>query len=195
MCCLPELYWRRALLNWGNLKAHGGPGGSVSLQVDWWVPLYVFLAVLCARALLLNAAHEGDNGGEGGEGSDGGDGDTGGKGGKYKKGGEGGGAVYPPAANTTRRSSLRVGLLVVSVFYGFGGPLLGTQDLGACNMYSNLRAHGVSNHLLAPTDLLPAILPSTSANFELVRVESCTSAWINSIYPVSWGTNSSTFLA
>ena len=95
----------------------------------------------------------------------------------------GGMAASPAAAASGRR--LRVSLVALAAWYGFAGPLLGTQDLGACNMYSNLRMHGGSNHLLLPTDLLGSLFPGTSVAFAMrtVRVEHTSSAWINSIYP------------
>ena len=46
--------------------------------------------------------------------------------------------------------------------------MLGTQDLGASNMYSNLLMHGKGNHLLSPTDLLQHVYPSA---FATIRVE------------------------
>ena len=67
--------------------------------------------------------------------------------------------------------------------YAFAGPLLGLQDLGACNMYSNLRLHGGSNHLLVPTGLLGTLWPRVADAFAVVRIENSTSSWINSIYP------------
>ena len=83
------------------------------------------------------------------------------------------GATTPPKA-------LRPAMIILAAFYGFGGPLLGSQDLGSSNMYSNLRMHAGSNHLLLPTNVLRYAFPSSYA---IVRVESCTSPYINSIYP------------
>lgn len=49
--------------------------------------------------------------------------------------------------------------------------------------YSNLRMIGGSNHLLLPTGVLGKLYPPAAEAAEVVRIEQCTSAWINSIYP------------
>ena len=42
----------------------------------------------------------------------------------------------------------------IAVYYAFGSVILGTLDISSPNMFSNLRLHGGSNHLLFPTSLL-----------------------------------------
>lgn len=44
--------------------------------------------------------------------------------------------------------------LLLACAYAFGLPALGLQDVMATNMFSNLKVHGGSNHLLVPTGLL-----------------------------------------
>ena len=94
-------------------------------------------------------------------------------------------ARQPPAAAAAAPASIRTPLVVLAALYAFAGPILGVQDVGACNMYSNLRAHGGSNHLLVPTLLLARLVPEASraSAFAVVRVEACTSDSINAIYP------------
>ena len=78
---------------------------------------------------------------------------------------------------------LRACLVAVAFMYSFGLPSLGLMDQGSCNMYSNLLLHGKGNHLISLTDLLPKTIPAMADAFATVRVETTTSAWINSIYP------------
>jgi len=67
-------------------------------------------------------------------------------------------------------------LLSVAFAHAFAGPILGMQNLGGSIMYSNLRVAGGSNHVLLPTNLLRL----TGA---VVRVEACSSAAVNALYP------------
>ena len=81
------------------------------------------------------------------------------------------------AARSTRfTSTLGPLMLVVALAHAFVGPILGLQDLGASNMYSNLRVVGGSNHLLLPMNLL-------RLSGATVRIEASTSAQLNSIHP------------
>jgi len=76
--------------------------------------------------------------------------------------------------------------VLVAATYAFGLPLLGLQDLGSCNMYSNLRLHGGSNHLLLPTGLLQSSLHSARVHAlggGVVRVEATNSTVIDALYP------------
>lgn len=87
----------------------------------------------------------------------------------------------PALAKATVRSKFfvkTVGSLMVSIafFHSFIGPPTGLQDLGASNMYSNLRTLGGSNHLLLPMNLL-------RMSGSVVRIENCTSPTLNSLYP------------
>ena len=78
---------------------------------------------------------------------------------------------------------LRACLVGVAFMYSFGLPILGLMDQGSCNMYSNLLLHGKGNHLISLTDLLPKTIPAMANAFATVRVETTTSAWMNSMYP------------
>jgi hypothetical protein len=95
-------------------------------------------------------------------------------------------AMYSDVANlptpTTKSLArgLRPALVLLALAYAFGGPLLGIHDLGACNMYSNLRMYAGTNHLFLPTGLIGHVWPEAT---QLVRVEQSSSAYINSIYP------------
>ena len=131
------------------------PPAPATPTIDWWVALYAVLAVLCCRAAAIEEL-----------------------GGRTRRGGEQS-AHQPPS------TPIRTPLAVLATLYAFVGPILGTQDLGACNMYSNLRAHGGSNHLLVPTLLLGRMVPEATwaGAFAIVRVEACSSESINAIYP------------
>ena len=63
---------------------------------------------------------------------------------------------------------------------------LGVNDLGAPSMYSNLKFHGGSNHLLMPTAYLQRTrFDDTSSVFfgGIVRVEDTNSSFIRQLYP------------
>ena len=98
-------------------------------------------------------------------------------------------AMYSDVANmptpTTKSLArgLRPALVLLALAYAFGGPLLGIHDLGACNMYSNLRMYAGTNHLFLPTGLIGHVWPEATQLVQLVRVEQSSSAYINSIYP------------
>ena len=87
-------------------------------------------------------------------------------------------AAEPPLA-----PKLRAAFVGLAFMYSFGLPTLGLMDQGSCNMYGNLLLHGKGNHLISMTDLLPKTIPAMADAFATIRVESTTSAWINSIYP------------
>ena len=176
------------------------PHGPGTASTDPWVAAYVLLAVMLARGLVLDGWL-----GRGGEGGGGGDSDnddtmraeewwlaeassssssslSSPSSSPFFFAHSSSSSSSSSGAATARR--LRALLIGGATLYGFGGPLLGAQDLGASNMYSNLRMHGGSNHYLLPTDLLASIAPSLFADaFRTVRIEACTSGYINSIYP------------
>lgn len=62
--------------------------------------------------------------------------------------------------------------------------VLGLMEMSLANPFASLRMHGGSNHLFMPTALLQQ---TSSTDSELgggvVRVESCTSVFINALYP------------
>ena len=84
------------------------PPTPLPVGVDWWAFAYAALAVFCARAVLR---------------ADDADGETTPTTIWWKT--AFGPTVAPPA--------LRPAFVALAVFYGFGGPLLGVQDLGSCN--------------------------------------------------------------
>ena len=103
-----------------------------------------------------------------------------------------GGELSPSPPRTPRwRSSLPSMLVTlmtsIAVYYAFGSVILGTLDISSPNMFSNLRLHGGSNHLLFPTSLLHKWYASSSPSSDfaggVVRIESSTSTLINSIHP------------
>lgn len=84
-----------------------------------------------------------------------------------------------PLLDSSPRSLGKVGwaMVALSFSYGLGGPMLGVQDLGSANMFSNLRMFGASNHLVAPTAML---------DFGgVVRIEDTNSTWMREVvnYP------------
>ena len=90
----------------------------------------------------------------------------------------------PP--NATSKSFRLAGglLLALAVFYSFGCQVLGLMEMGLANPFASLRMHGGSNHLLMPTGLLQqAASPGAELGGGVVRVESCTSDFINALYP------------
>ena len=169
-----------ASLTWmAYLRACRFPPNPLPAAPDFWITATTALSVICLRALLLqsdrdegaNGMAAAGNGTRGGEGARGGNGDGGrpGKPGKQAApatkirsvgAGDAAAETAVPASttssttpSTTYLSRLRSALIGLAVVYAFGGPLIGFQDLGACNMYSNLRMHGGSNHLLVPTNI------------------------------------------
>ena len=127
-------------------------------MIDWWVFATAAGGMILLRALMHEAEAE-DN---------------------KPNGKSSAASAISSSGATTPPKALRPAMILLAAFYGFGGPLLGSQDLGSSNMYSNLRMHAGSNHLLLPTNVLRYAFPSSYA---IVRVESCTSPYINSIYP------------
>jgi hypothetical protein len=84
--------------------------------------------------------------------------------------------LYAGLATATRR-----GLLLLAFCYCFAAPMLGLQEQGSCNMFSSLRMHGGSNHLLLPTGLLQRWLaddPRSSYGGGVVRVEATNSTYL-----------------
>jgi hypothetical protein len=92
-------------------------------------------------------------------------------------------ANLPTPTTESLARGLRPALVLLALAYAFGGPLLGIHDLGACNMYSNLRMYAGTNHLFLPTGLIGHVWPEATQLVQLVRVEQSSSAYINSIYP------------
>lgn len=125
---------------------------------DWWIFLYTALSVFCVCAVVEEE--------------------------KADVASTAAAAAKTKTKKTSMPSPLpswiRPTFVALAAFYAFGGPMLGVQDLGASNMYSNLLMHGKGNHLLSPTDLLRHVHPSA---FATIRVEASTSEWINTIYP------------
>ena len=83
-------------------------------------------------------------------------------------------------------------LVVVAAIYAFGLPVLGLQDMAACNMFANL--HGPTavftgaNHYLVPCGLLQARYEHASAATNplaggVVEVLHSTSDWMRELYP------------
>lgn len=95
------------------------PSQHMGAQADWWVGAYAFLAVVGVRALYLDAAVPVTSSS---------------------------GDVSSASFSTSSKApvilaprALRPIVVVLAILYAFGGPLTGLHDLGACNMYSNLR--------------------------------------------------------
>lgn len=82
-------------------------------------------------------------------------------------------------------------LMAVSFVYTFALPVLGLQDMGACNMFANL--HGPTavytgmNHFLLPTGVLQAVYeqaePSGAFAGGVVEVLYTDSPWIRNLFP------------
>ena len=145
--------YRRAL-------RHPPPGSNA--EVPFWVTTYFVLAVYAIRLLMLGTCINTN--------ATGGDTDS---------------SVYTTPSSSVFRI-VHVLSVLFSATYAFLFIPLGLQDHGTPNMYSNLRIHGGSNHyLVRQVDLLRFLLPEEAARrtFSVVRVEKCSSEWINTIYP------------
>jgi hypothetical protein len=79
----------------------------------------------------------------------------------------------PPPLKTSLPMKLA---LILTMMYGFLGPILGVQQMGAPTMYSNLRYYGESNHYLVPTSILG---PDILFGGGLVQVLASTSTALN----------------
>lgn len=75
---------------------------------------------------------------------------------------------------------VHMGMLCLAFAYAFVGLALGVMDMGSAHMFSNLRAHGGSNHLIAPTGLLQRWLHHSAGVYGggVVRVEATDSEWL-----------------
>ena len=85
----------------------------------------------------------------------------------------------------------------VSIFYSFGGLMIGLQEEATPNMFANLKVHGGSNHFFLPTGLLFHYYHHDDDNNNnndnsdhlvfgggVVRVEhETTSSWLRTVYP------------
>ena len=90
--------------------------------------------------------------------------------------------------------SLETFFVFLAAFYAIGMPLFGLIDVGGCIMFSHLKLHGGSNHLLLPAGLLQEWFANKSpmdaslgqfADFAggIVRIEFSSSTFLNSNYP------------
>lgn len=74
-------------------------------------------------------------------------------------------------------------MVAFSLVYAFVLPILGLQERGGCLMFSQLRLHGGSNHLLLPTGLLQRRLveaePANALAGGIVRIESTDLHWVH----------------
>lgn len=103
----------------------------------------------------------------------------------------------PLARSSCRDRALLTTVAVLTFSYGFLGPVLGVQNMGASTMYANVKHDGGSNHLLLPTGLLqakfapgvagPAVAGSAADAFGggLVRVECTTSETFRRFVPAN----------
>ena len=74
--------------------------------------------------------------------------------------------------------------VALAFFYAFLMPIIGLQEKGGCLMFSQLRLHGGSNHLLLPTSLLQrwyyGAEPSNAFAGGVVRINAYSLDWIGS---------------
>jgi len=102
--------------------------------------------------------------------------------------------VLPGAAQKTSTKVTRLigySLLGISFVYTFGLPVLGLQDMAACNMFANL--HGPTavytgmNHFLLPTGLLQAAFEQSNPEGPfaggVVEVLYTDSHWMRNLFP------------
>lgn len=88
-----------------------------------------------------------------------------------------------------RQTTYRIHACSVALgfLYAFVALPLGVMDMGSCHMFSNLRVHGGSNHLIAPTGLLQRWLVKSDGVYGggLVRVEASDSTFLREVlqYP------------
>ena len=89
--------------------------------------------------------------------------------------------------NTAATTVMGVSLGAAAAVYAFALPVLGLQEIGSCTMFSNMRVHGGSNHVLGvPTGMLQAhwATERTAAyGGGVVRVEATSSDHLNGLYP------------
>mmetsp|Transcript_36806 Transcript_36806/g.60927 ORF Transcript_36806/g.60927 Transcript_36806/m.60927 type:complete len:573 (+) Transcript_36806:54-1772(+) len=81
---------------------------------------------------------------------------------------------------------VHLGFISLAFAYSFVFIILGVQDLGAPNMYSNLRMHAGSNHFFMSTSFLQHRLAATTGSAfsgGVVRIESTDSLWFRQLYP------------
>mmetsp|Transcript_10675 Transcript_10675/g.33789 ORF Transcript_10675/g.33789 Transcript_10675/m.33789 type:complete len:362 (+) Transcript_10675:764-1849(+) len=145
--------------------AAAGEVGQMSIMfaagVDWSVPTFVLLAGVVLRGVAGGVASRGVASAAAASPS-------------AAAASAGSGASGYASQGFGRRAA--PALLSVAFAHAFAGPILGMQNLGGSIMYSNLRVAGGSNHVLLPTNLLRL----TGA---VVRVEACSSAAVNALYP------------
>ncbi|KAL3917176.1 MAG: hypothetical protein SGILL_004836 [Bacillariaceae sp.] len=74
-----------------------------------------------------------------------------------------------------------------ALFYSFGTISFGFMEEASINMFSNLKIHGGSNHLIMPTGLLFRWFRDAGDAHPYgggeIRIESTTSNWLQTIYP------------
>lgn len=131
------------------------------IRVDWAIPTQTALCILGSRAVAIDINHRG-----------------------FPSSGK------DAAASGTRMALMRVSgytMVLMAFFYVFGFQLLGLMDISATSPFSSIREHGGSNHLLMPTSLLFRSQTAKAVDDRfaggVVRVTSCTSDHMNSLYP------------
>ncbi len=92
----------------------------------------------------------------------------------------------PPLRSTGASRAVRGGLAGWMLFYTFGLPMLGLQDMGNVHMFASLRLHGGSNHIFLPTGLLQRWLhdaaPASPWAGGVVRVEATNLTWVGNTF-------------
>jgi len=140
---------------------------------DWHAGWYAALAVLLTRAAVLEAA----GGGEAACGSEGG------LPAEKEKSRE--------VEGRTREGPALRWLVALALLYAFALPVAGLQEKAGCLMFSQLRLHGGSNHLLLPTSLLQRELasaePTNAFAGGVVRVEATDLEWVGNTFAEHMG--------
>ena len=185
------------LLVVGSVGAAVGINNNPSMDVNWAIPYYVFLTWIGAYAVYFALLQQPESEPVAGPGSG------------SSKPKRSAGTPPPAAAGAGAGAAAAAAagggwcLIAICVIYTFGFQVLGVMELSLANPFASLRMHGGSNHLIMPTGLLqisagsesPVLAgdgsssssSSSAAQLALaggvVRVEECTSAAINAVYP------------
>ena len=101
------------------------------------------------------------------------------------------GVHKPPPEHALREAPVSTRQITVSLVYAFLLPVLGLQEKSGCLMFSQLRLHGGSNHLVLPTSLLQRVFIDARADHAfaggVVRVEETNLEWVGNTFAEHMG--------
>ena len=101
------------------------------------------------------------------------------------------GVHKPPPEHALREAPVSTRQITISLVYAFLLPVLGLQEKSGCLMFSQLRLHGGSNHLVLPTSLLQRVFIDARADHAfaggVVRVEETNLEWVGNTFAEHMG--------